>query len=89
MKELLKWEVIWSRNQPLLIFRSNRIFKVFKVKVEDEFFVIGAIKGEKEGFASKTTVKNFLLDRFGLDGSACDTILRLYKEFYSELESPW
>ena len=60
MKENSKWEVVWSRGEPLIIFRSNRVFKVFKVKVEDEFFVIGAIKSEK-GFASKTSVKNILL----------------------------
>ena len=41
--DVTKWEVIWSRNEPFIVYRSYKVFKVYKVKVEDEFFIIEPI----------------------------------------------
>ena len=83
MKEITKWEVIWSKNQPLIVYRSNGVFKVFKVKVEDEFFITKPITGKSHSETYKK-IRKTLCEKYDLDASACDQIRALYHELYRD-----
>lgn len=83
MKEKTKWEVIWSRNQPLIVYRRGKVFKIFKVKVEDEFFITTPISG-KFPHDTYEKIKETLCKKYDLDTSACDQIRALYHEFFED-----
>jgi hypothetical protein len=83
MAEISKWEVIWSKNKPLIIFRSIKRFRIMKVNIEDEIILTAPIKGKNHQEIYQK-IRKTLCEKLDLDGMACDQIRALYNEFYRE-----
>ncbi len=76
-----KWEVVWSRNEPILVYRTeDGIFKVFKLKVEQQVLLTEPIQGNAEQRYNE--FKKRVCEELDLDGSACDQVRALYNELF-------
>lgn len=81
MKKINKWEVVWSNNKPIIVYRSPGVLKLFFVEIKDDFVMTGAIKGSNYTETYKKT-RNILCEKFDLDQTACDEIRHLYHEHF-------
>ncbi len=83
MKEESKWEVVWSNDKPLIVFRDYGVFKILKTKVEKVVELTAPLKDPLDETAYQK-IRKTLCEDLDLDGRACDDIRALYHEFYQK-----
>ncbi len=85
--EVSKWEVIWSRNKPVIVYRSQGMFKIFKVTIEEEKVLTKPIRIQ-DPRQTYREIKRILCEDLNLDAMACDLIQKLYFELHGHVFPP-